>query len=130
MAAGVGGTESKQGKRLCRSLYSSHAVLMRLEDGEILLDRNGGQSIFPASLTKIMTVLVAIEHTDDLRRTVTMDPTWYDELIAADAAMAGFLPGERVTVKDLWPALFLRQGRNAVPLWRPKQRGIRLDLWT
>ena len=92
------------------SLYSSHAVLMRLEDGEILLDRNGGQSIFPASLTKIMTVLVAIEHTDDLRRTVTMDPTWYDELIAADAAMAGFLPGERVTVKDLMAGAILASG--------------------
>ncbi|MEK5231413.1 hypothetical protein MHB42_06510 [Lysinibacillus sp. FSL K6-0232] len=47
-------------------LYSSNAILVNLDNNQVLLDKNSEERIYPASLTKMMTVLVAIEHIQNL----------------------------------------------------------------
>ena len=92
------------------SLYSSNAILMRLDDQKVLIEKSADRRIYPASLTKIMTVLVAMERIADPEKLVAIEQEWYDELIAADASMAGFLPGERVSVNDLFYGALLCSG--------------------
>lgn len=108
--AAVHSPQSGQTRKAETTLYSENAILMRLSDRNILLEKQADERIFPASLTKMMTVLVAIEHLDNLRKPVVMQKEWYDELLAAGASMAGFLPGEQVTVKDLLYGSLLASG--------------------
>ena len=82
-------------------LNSPNAILIRLEDNTILMRKNSEQRIYPASLTKIMTALVAIEELNDLDKEVELPDYIFKELYKADASMAGFVSGERVRAIDL-----------------------------
>lgn len=85
---------------------------------DILLERGGGtlgevnadETIYPASLTKMMTVLLAAEAFDDLDAPVTLGDDLFGPLWAANASMAGFEPGETVTVRDLLYGALLPSG--------------------
>ncbi|WP_195267230.1 D-alanyl-D-alanine carboxypeptidase family protein [Eubacterium sp. 1001713B170207_170306_E7] len=95
------------------SLYSQNAVLMRLENGRVLYEKNSGERIYPASLTKLMTVLVILEQFEDLDHTVTLSGQVFDELRTSGASMAGFLPGEQLTLRDLLYGCMLPSGAEA-----------------
>lgn len=94
-------------------LYSPNAVLMRLDDGAVLYEKASGERIYPASLTKLMTVLVTLEQFDDLDYTVTLPETIFERLDATGASTAGFLPGERLTLRDLLYGCMLPSGADA-----------------
>lgn len=47
-------------------LYSSNAILISVDNNQILLDKSSDEKIYPASLTKIMTAILAIENLSDL----------------------------------------------------------------
>ncbi|WP_418748001.1 D-alanyl-D-alanine carboxypeptidase family protein [Frisingicoccus sp.] len=91
-------------------LYSPCAVLINRDTGEILMDMDGGERIYPASLTKIMTAIVAIEHTDDFTQKVTVEKNVFEDLCEKDASMAGFEPGEEVSLRDLLYGILLPSG--------------------
>lgn len=91
-------------------LYSPCAVLINRDTGEILMDMDGGERIYPASLTKIMTAIVAIEHTDDFTQRVTVEKNVFEDLCEKDASMAGFEPGEEVSLRDLLYGILLPSG--------------------
>lgn len=91
-------------------LDSPYAVLMDAKSGTVLGTRNGEDRIYPASMTKILTVLTAIENIKNLKATVTMDSGIYDALYAADASRAGFEPGEEVVIQDLLYGALLPSG--------------------
>lgn len=82
-------------------LNSPNAILIRLKDNTILMRKNSEQRIYPASLTKIMTALVAIEELNDFEKEIELPDAIFKELYKADASMAGFVPGERVRAIDL-----------------------------
>ena len=94
-------------------LYSPNAILIRLSDQKVLLAKAPEEKIYPASLTKIMTVLVAMEMIDDPDETVELPESIFPDLYASDASMAGFMPGERVPVKDLFYGALLPSGADA-----------------
>lgn len=91
-------------------MYSSNAVLYRLEDMELLLDVKGDERIYPASMTKMMTALVLIEQLDDWNEEVTVDADMFDQLYADQASLAGFSPDEVVSAKDLLYGVMLPSG--------------------
>lgn len=90
-------------------LYSEAAALLD-EEGRIVGSKNLEKRIYPASLTKIMTVILSIEKLDNLQEKVTLREGIFPELYAQDASMAGFLPGEKVTYKDLLYGALLPSG--------------------
>lgn len=90
-------------------LYSEAAVLLD-EEGRILGSKNSEKRIYPASLTKIMTVILSIEKLDNLQEKTTLREGIFPELYAEDASMAGFLPGEKVAYKDLLYGALLPSG--------------------
>ena len=47
-------------------INSPYAVLIQVKGGKIIGNMKGDEKIYPASMTKIMTVIVAIENLDDL----------------------------------------------------------------
>lgn len=97
------------------AVISSNAVFIDVDTGDILSQRNYKQIISPASMTKILTVLVAAEHVtrEDLERkfTITLDITDYSYV--HDCSNVGFSEGEQVTVKDLFYGTILPSGADA-----------------
>ncbi len=91
-------------------LNSPNAILVRLKDHTTLLDKNSGVKIYPASLTKIMTAIVALENIHDLKEEIKLTNSTFRGLYEADASMAGFQPGEQVRALDLLYGVLLPSG--------------------
>lgn len=91
-------------------ISSRNALLMDLQSGEVLAQKNADEQRAPASLTKMMTILLAVEELPDLQQPVTLPEDIYAQLYAEDASMAGFQPGETVTVQDLLYGAMLPSG--------------------
>lgn len=93
-----------------RRLHSPNAVLLDAESKEILAELDGGRRIYPASLTKLMTAMIAVEQIRDMDGTMVLPSDYFSELYAENASMAGFLPGERVTFRNLLYGILLPSG--------------------
>lgn len=91
-------------------LYSPHAILMDAFTGEIMASYQADDTIYPASLTKIMTALIALEHIDDLNQTISISGWLFDDLYAQDASLAGFEPDEEASFRDLLYGVLLPSG--------------------
>ncbi len=91
-------------------LNSPTAILIRLKDHTKLLEKNSEAKIYPASLTKIMTAIVAIENLPDLKGEIKLTNSTFRGLYKADASMAGFQPGEQVRAIDLLYGVILPSG--------------------
>ncbi|MCI2056699.1 MAG: D-alanyl-D-alanine carboxypeptidase [Oscillibacter sp.] len=92
---------------------SEYAVLIDLETNTILAQKGAQERINPASMTKILTVLVAAEHVTDLDDafTITLDIT--DYCYRNECSVAGFENGETVSVRDLFYGTALPSGADA-----------------
>lgn len=95
------------------SLISSNAILFDPADGQTLYAKNAHERAYPASLTKLMTALIAIEQIGDFDVPVTLESADYTGLYEQNAAMAGFTTGETVTARDLLYATLLPSGAEA-----------------
>ena len=94
-------------------ISSKNAILYNLDNGEILYEKQADEKVSIASLTKIMTALVALENIDNLDEQVIITKNDLEGLIEANAVQAGFTVGEVVTYKDLLYGLLLPSGADA-----------------
>lgn len=92
------------------SLYSKNAILIRLSDNSVLLEKNADDKIYPASLTKLMTAVVALENIHNLQTKITLPKSAFSSLAQSDASMAGFEPDESATAEDLLYGALLPSG--------------------
>lgn len=91
-------------------LYSKYVILEDLASGEVLAEKRSQEKIYPASLTKIMTAIVAIENIENLEEILAVPYEIFPDLYAQEASMAGFESGEEVTVLDLLYGVLLPSG--------------------
>lgn len=92
------------------NLNSPNAILIRLEDNATLMQKNSEEKIYPASLTKIMTAIIAIENLPNMNTEIKLTSSTFQGLSGADASMAGFQPGEQVRAIDLFYGALLPSG--------------------
>lgn len=92
---------------------SSYVILVDVESGNILTRRDEMSRMNPASMTKVMTLLVAVEHIDDLDDTFTMTGEIADYCYVNDCVTAGFGRGDTVTIRDLLYGTILPSGADA-----------------
>lgn len=100
-------------KKLTDDVNSNFAVLISADTGEILAEKNLNAKMYPASLTKVMTLLVALENVTDLNDTFEMSYTIIDPLYRQGASLAGFSSGEAVKILDLLYGVILPSGADA-----------------
>ena len=84
--------------------------LFNLDTGKPILRQNSDQQRYIASLTKMMTALLAIEANPDLDTPVTLPEEIFPALQAQNASLAGFQAGETATVRDLLYGAMLPSG--------------------
>lgn len=89
------------------------AIIVSLATHEVVAARNANERFYPASTTKIMTLLVAAENITDFNDTFTMTFDITDPLFREDASVAGFLSGEAVSMTDLLYGSILPSGADA-----------------
>lgn len=95
------------------NLKSNHVLLINLDEQKILYEQNANEKTSIASLTKIMTAIVALENIESLDDKVVLIPSDFQGLQEANAAVAGFFVGETVTYRDLLYGLMLPSGADA-----------------
>lgn len=85
-------------------------VLLDVKSGRVLYEQNARKRMYPASTTKILTALAAVENGSmDDNITVGSEIS----MIPEDASIAGLKVGERYKLKDLMMALMLPSGNDA-----------------
>lgn len=94
-------------------VLSSYAILVDLSSDTIVAQKEAKTVINPASMTKILTVLVAAEHITNLDDTFTMTLDITDYAYVNDCSSVGFLDGETVPVRDLFYGTVLPSGGDA-----------------
>lgn len=94
--------------------YSSKYIYVYNRDSkEPVYEENYNKKAYPASLTKIMTTLVALENIEDLAKVTPIDIDSYREMVAKNSSMAGFYGNEKVTYRDLLYGTILSSGGEA-----------------
>lgn len=96
-----------------RGVYSTNGILIDVETEEIVACREPYQRINPASMTKILTLLVAAEQVSDLQDTFIMTAEIANYSYVNDCSIAGFGVGEAVTVEELMYGTILPSGADA-----------------
>ena len=87
------------------NVYAHAAVVMDMKSGAILYAKNPDEKHFPASITKLLTVLVALENAE-LTDTVTFTEDSV-EFLNWDDAQIGMRPGEELNLNDALHAVLL-----------------------
>lgn len=94
-------------------ISSSYSILANVDTHEIIAGWDYDERVYPASLTKIMTILVAAENVDNLEDTFTMTDDIIIPLVNVQASRAGFKDGEKVKIIDLFYGAVLPSGADA-----------------
>ena len=101
-------------RTLSSEIDANYAVVYDLDNGSILAEKNASQSMYPASMTKVMSLLVFAENLPDMNKKLTITQDIVSFVQARGASNCGFVVGEQVTVKDLLYGVILPSGADAV----------------
>ena len=91
-------------------LYGDACIVMDATSGKVLFEYNSRQQMYPASTTKIMTLLLALEK-GYLNELVTIPQSAAN--VPADSSLVPVYPGEQMTMEDLLHGLMIRSGNDA-----------------
>lgn len=96
-------------------VISGNAILVDVDANTIVAGRGAKERISPASMTKVLTVLVAAEHITEaqLDDTFTMTLEITDYSYVNDCSCVGFLKDEVIPVRDLFYGTILPSGADA-----------------
>ena len=105
-------------------IQSRAALLMEKTTGQVLYARNEHEQLEPASVTKIMTLLLTMEAIDS-------GTIGYDDVVTVSAYAAGMggsqvylAEGEQITVEELLKAVCVASGNDAAAALAEKVAGI------
>ncbi len=94
-------------------IESSHAVLVDASSNTVLARRNADKVIYPASMTKAVTLLIVAENIKDITATFKITSDIIDPLYKEGLTLAGFAPGEEVKIIDMIYGMVLESGAEA-----------------
>ena len=98
---------------LGKNLYSTNYIFLDADTGQVLSAKKQDEQISIASLTKMMTVLLAIENSSSLNQTVTITDEMIDGLYEEQASVAGYVTGDTATVLDICYAAAIPSAADA-----------------
>ena len=99
-----------------KELESDTVLVVNLDTGMPVFEKNADKVRYPASLTKIMTYIIAYENIDDVYNTrVEIKQSVLNPLLGTGSSMSGLdhKVGKSVTVIDLLHCLMITSGNDA-----------------
>lgn len=94
------------------NLYSKSVIVYDITDDAVLYEKNSNRKTAMASLTKIMTIITAIENNANPPTTIVYSKDMQRH-VASYASVAGFKIGDKLTFDDLLYAAMLPSGADA-----------------
>lgn len=94
-------------------INSQYAVVYDCNKKITLAGLNQHEKIYPASMTKILTLIVAVENIEDLSKTYALTQAQIDVLYKRDASRVGLERNKPVTAEDCLYGLILPSGADA-----------------
>ena len=91
------------------AINASSYIVMDMDNQNVLFKANENDPMLIASITKIMTAIVAIENNDDLNKVINVDK----EILKAVGSAIYIEVGEKLKLIDLLYGLMLRSGNDA-----------------
>ena len=97
-------------------IKAKSAVLMDVTTGKVLLEYNADEKLFPASVTKIMTMLLVVEAIRDGKIALTDVVVCSENASKKGGSQIWLEPGEEMTVNDLLKATAIGSANDAATL--------------
>ena len=91
-------------------LFSDIVLVYNVKEDAVILEKNADIQTAPASLTKLVTAMVALEHLSPTRRVTVGEEI---NMIGENSSVAFLAVGQRYTVKNLIDALLIPSGNDA-----------------
>lgn len=105
--------KSTDDTKYAQNLNSEYAILVSLSDNKAIASKKSDQKMYPASMTKIMTVIVACENITDMKDTFAITKEIRYPLDNMGASVARFMLDEPVSLLDLIYGAWLPSGADA-----------------
>jgi len=102
--------ENNPSQLLADQLYAQSVILINQDTGDVLFQKNADMRMNPASTTKIMTILLALEY-GDIDSVVTIPPEAAQ--VPLDSSVVPVTVGEEMTFLDLLYGFMLKSGNDA-----------------
>lgn len=93
------------------TINAKAAMLVDLNTGRVVYEQNADEIVYPASLTKIMTCLLALEN-GNLSSTVTVSEAALSDL-DPNSSTAGLQVGEQMTLENMLYCMMIPSGNEA-----------------
>ncbi|MBQ1834713.1 MAG: D-alanyl-D-alanine carboxypeptidase [Oscillospiraceae bacterium] len=106
-------SETGETIHLADEVVSEFAVFADAESGQILAEKNSDAKMYPASMTKVLTLLVAAEQMGKPSGTFTMTREIADYCFVNRCSVVGYVVGEEIPVIELFYGCILCSGADA-----------------
>ncbi len=103
-------------------LSSEHVLVVNLNTGTEVFSVNPDDTVFPASITKILTAILTIEACTDLDEKVEVTRSAMAN-VDLYSSQAGLIPGEHLSVRDLLGLLMVKSACDAASVLAERVSG-------
>ena len=104
-------------------IKSPSAILMEAESGQVIYEKNCDMAMAPASVTKVMTLLLTFEAMDDGKFTLDDTVVVSDHAASMGGSQCFFETGEEQTVQDMIKCIIIASGNDAAVAMAEKIAG-------
>lgn len=91
---------------------AQNVYMVNLNTGAVVYEKSADERIYPASLTKLVTMLVAADMITDYSQVITVSDECYDDLVIGSSNM-NLQDGEEMSLDDLMYGLALSSANEA-----------------
>ncbi len=92
---------------------AQNVLMINLNTGALIYQKNAQDKIYPASTTKVMTLLVAMDHINDMESEVIVSQNdAYEDLVVGSSNIA-LKDGEKIRIEDLLYAVSISSANEA-----------------
>ncbi len=95
------------------NVTAKYAALYDVSSGQLMAGKSPNTRMYPASMTKVMTLIVACENITNWESVGTLTQAEADYLYKEGASRAGYAAGDSAKAKDLIYGLILKSGCDA-----------------
>ena len=95
------------------AISAAGAILVDAETGEMLFEKDADKKLYPASTTKILTALVALEKLEELGLDMSCELIVTNEAQGVEGSSMYLKSGEKITMEELLYGLMLQSGNDS-----------------
>ncbi|MDO4476325.1 MAG: serine hydrolase [Lachnospiraceae bacterium] len=103
-------SQISSGNDLFAGTTSQNLILIDADNGDVLSSVKATERIYPASMTKMMTAITAIEQLSSMDTQIMVPNDLYERIDIYEASIAGFEAGETTSAYDLLCGVLLPSG--------------------